>query len=185
MVTVRTVISVAASKGWHLFQMDVNNAFLQGDLAEESAHDHSLFTKKHETDIVIILIYVDDLLITGNSKFFIEEAKSTLHKCFKVKDLGELRYFLRIEVMRSKEGVLLNQRKYALELISDAGLSGCKPVATPMELNHKLTTVNYDNHVDRTDDAQLEEVGAYQRLVGKLLYLTITRLDIYALQYRF
>lgn len=115
----------------------------------------------------------------------IEEAKSTLHKCFKVKDLRELRYFLGIEVMRSKEGVLLNQRKYALELTSDAGLSGCKPVATPMELNHKFTTVDYDNHVGKTDDAQLEEVGTYQRLVGKLLYLTITRLDIYALQYRF
>ncbi|XP_019248790.1 PREDICTED: uncharacterized protein LOC109228063 [Nicotiana attenuata] len=71
MVTVRIVINVAASKGWPLFQMDVNKAYLQGDLTESlygftsSSHDHSLFTKKYGKNIVIILVYVDDLLKLG------------------------------------------------------------------------------------------------------------------------
>ncbi|XP_018631445.1 uncharacterized mitochondrial protein AtMg00810-like [Nicotiana tomentosiformis] len=95
-----------------------------------------------------------------------------------MKDLEELRYFLGIEVLRSQGGIVLNQRKYTMELISEAGLSGCRPVATPMELNHKLTTVDYDNHVGNTEDKQLEDAGKYQKLIGKLLYLTITRLNL-------
>ncbi|XP_070049065.1 uncharacterized protein [Nicotiana tomentosiformis] len=70
----------------------------------------------------------------------VEEAKSTLRTKFKFKDLGELRYFLGIEVMRSDKGLLLNQRKYALELISTTGLAAAKPASTPIELNQKLTT---------------------------------------------
>nr|XP_016453028.1 PREDICTED: uncharacterized mitochondrial protein AtMg00810-like [Nicotiana tabacum] len=65
-----------------------------------------------------------------------------------------------------------------MELISEAGLSGCRPVATPMELNHKLTIVDYDNHVGNTEDKELEDAGKYKKLIGKLLYLTITRPDI-------
>nr|XP_018623455.1 uncharacterized mitochondrial protein AtMg00810-like [Nicotiana tomentosiformis] len=160
MVTVRLVISIATSKGWPLYQMDVNNAFLRGD------------------GLVVILIYVDNLLITGSHPTLIEDAKMTLHNRFKVKDLGELRYFLGIEVLRSKNGTLLNQRKYALDLISQVALSGCKPAKTPLELNQKLTTVDYDVHVGKTGDLELEDVTAYQQLIGKLLYLTITRPDI-------
>ncbi|XP_018627094.1 uncharacterized mitochondrial protein AtMg00810-like [Nicotiana tomentosiformis] len=95
-----------------------------------------------------------------------------------MKDLGDLRYFLGIEVMRSDKGILLNQRNYVLELISEVGLSGCKPVSTLMEQNHKLTTIDYDKHVGNTGDALLEDACSYQKLIGKLLYLTITRLDI-------
>ncbi|XP_070014949.1 uncharacterized mitochondrial protein AtMg00240-like [Nicotiana sylvestris] len=95
-----------------------------------------------------------------------------------MKDLCELRYFFRIEVMRSDKGILLNQREYVLELISKVGLSGYKPVSTPMEQNHKLTTVDYDKHVGNTRDAPLEDVCGYQKLIGKLLYLTIARPDI-------
>ncbi|XP_070014235.1 uncharacterized mitochondrial protein AtMg00810-like [Nicotiana sylvestris] len=129
-------------------------------------------------DIVIILVYVDDLLITGSNISLVEEAKHTLHNNFKVKDLGELRYFLGIEVMRSDQGILLNQRKYALELISSTGLAAAKPASTPIELNQKLTTTEYDKHVGHNGDEELQDVGSYQRLVGQLLYLTITRPDI-------
>ncbi|XP_075091731.1 uncharacterized protein LOC142171910 [Nicotiana tabacum] len=132
-----------------LYQIDVNNAFLQGDLYEEwnikltdalvgagyqqSAYDHSPFTKQTTHDIVIILVYVDDILITGRNIFLVEESKSTLHNSFKVKDLGELRYFLGIEVMRSDKRMLLNQRKYAPELISSIGLAAVKLASTPIE----------------------------------------------------
>lgn len=227
MVTVRTTISVAASHNCPLYQMDIHNAFLQGDLMEDvymempqgfqkqgeykvckllkslyglkqasrqwnlkltevlldagysqSPYDHSLFTKRDGQGIAVILIYVDDLLITGNSRKLIQELKHSLHSRFKMKDLGDLKFFLGIEVMRSKAGILLNQRKYALELISATGLSGAKPANTPLEANVKLTTVEYDELTGATAYPMYKDVTGYQRLVGRLLYLTITRPDI-------
>uniref|UniRef100_A0A3Q7EGE7 Reverse transcriptase Ty1/copia-type domain-containing protein n=1 Tax=Solanum lycopersicum TaxID=4081 RepID=A0A3Q7EGE7_SOLLC len=120
----------------------------------------------------------NDLLLTGNSHQLIQELKDSLHSRFKMKNLGDLKYFLGIEILRSKTGILLNQRKYALELISDTGLSGAKPANTPLEANIKLTTVEHDELLGVTDDSVLKDVTSYQRLVGRLLYLTITRPDI-------
>lgn len=147
MATVRTVISLAALYSWLIFQMDVHNAFLNGDLSEEvymtlpqgfgsqgeqphkvyrllkslyglkqasrqwniklteafvqsgfiqSRHDYSLFTKSDGDAFVVLLVYVDDLMITGNDLGAIKKAQHALHQKFKVKDLGELRYFLGI-----------------------------------------------------------------------------------------
>lgn len=70
-----------------------------------------------------------------------------------------------------------------LELISKLGFSGAKPAGTPLESNLKLTTVEFDAAIGATDDKHLEDISLYQRLVGKLTYVTITRLDIsYAVQ---
>lgn len=128
--------------------------------------------------MVVVLVYIDDLLITGDSEAMIIEAKEILHRQFKLKDLGELKYFLGIEVLRSKQGVILNQRKYLLELISEAGLVGTKPASTPMESNARLTSVDYDAIAGVTGDVILKDATAYQRLVGKLMYATITRPDM-------
>ncbi|XP_059285072.1 uncharacterized mitochondrial protein AtMg00810-like [Lycium ferocissimum] len=110
-----------------------------------------------------------------------------------MKDLGELKYFLGIEFARSKQGILMHQRKYAHELISETGMSASKPAITPIDIHMKFTTKEYDNLINSQDssksstpdqsskssiDDPLTDQGAYQRLVGKLLYLTITRLDI-------
>ncbi|XP_070020272.1 uncharacterized mitochondrial protein AtMg00810-like [Nicotiana sylvestris] len=79
----------------------------------------------------------------------------------------------------SEEGILMCQRKYTLEMISEAGLLGAKPKYTPMEQNLKLTSTEYDECVQRTDaDEPLKDRNSFQRLIGKLLYLTITRPDI-------
>uniref|UniRef100_A0A3Q7F578 Reverse transcriptase Ty1/copia-type domain-containing protein n=1 Tax=Solanum lycopersicum TaxID=4081 RepID=A0A3Q7F578_SOLLC len=72
----------------------------------------------------------------------------------------------------------MHQRKYALELISDCGLGGSKPASTPLESGVKLTTVEYDEATAKTDDPLYANVTAYQRLIGRLLYLTTTRPDI-------
>ncbi|XP_015167794.1 uncharacterized mitochondrial protein AtMg00810-like [Solanum tuberosum] len=72
----------------------------------------------------------------------------------------------------------MNQRKCALELISDSSLSGSKTIATPVELNQKFTTCEFNNHIGGPPDPVLADPGKYQRLVGRLLYLTITRPDI-------
>ncbi|XP_059315470.1 uncharacterized mitochondrial protein AtMg00810-like [Lycium ferocissimum] len=136
--------------------MDIHNAFLQGDLSKE--------------------VYME--LPLGSSMKLIQELKSVLHSHFKMKDLGDLKYFLGIKVLRSKSGILLTQRKYALELISDSGLGGAKFASTPLEQNVKLTTVDHDKYTEKSYDPPLKDITGYQRLVGRLLYLTISRPDI-------
>ncbi|XP_070047460.1 uncharacterized mitochondrial protein AtMg00810-like [Nicotiana tomentosiformis] len=111
---------------------------------KQSHYDYLLFIRGVNGDTVIIIVYVDNLLITGNHDKLLCDTRVELQKKFKMKDLGELKCFLGIEFSRSKEGILMCQRKYALELISEAGLGGAKPSGTPLELNQKLTSVEYD-----------------------------------------
>lgn len=92
----------------------------------QSKHDYSLFVKKDGTAITLLIVYVDDIVITGNHAASIRALKDHLHAEIQIKDLGSLTYFLGIEVARSKKGLCLNQRKYALELIAETGMSGAK-----------------------------------------------------------
>jgi hypothetical protein len=94
-----------------------------------------------ETDhgIVIIVIYVDDLIITRDSDVDISNLKKLLKQKFEMKDLGELRYFLGIEVIQSLKGIWLLQRQYALNKLSEYGMMHCKPISIPLEQNVKLS----------------------------------------------
>lgn len=85
-----------------------------------------------------VLIYVDDLLVCRNDMEILVKFKDYLRRCFHVKDLGKLKYVLGIEVGRGDEGFLILQRKYTLDLITEVGLLGSKPFATPMEQHNKL-----------------------------------------------
>eukprot|EP00261_Vitis_vinifera_P039716 XP_019080959.1 PREDICTED: uncharacterized protein LOC109123988 [Vitis vinifera] len=134
----------------------------------QSRADYSLFTKKQGKSFTALLIYVDDILITGNDPVSIATTKKFLHSHFHLKDLGDLKYFLGIEVSASKNGIFISQRKYALEIIEDARLLGAAPIDTPMERGLKLS--------DKSD--LLKDQGRYRRLVGRLIYLTVSRPDI-------
>jgi len=98
----------------------------------------------------------------------ITQLKAPLHKWFQMKDLGELRYFLGIEVTRSKHGIYLSQRKYVMDLLKDSSMHNSRPVYLPMDPNTSLTQ----------DGSLLPDPASYRRLVGKLIYLTVTRPDI-------
>ncbi|GJW81123.1 multidrug resistance-associated protein 3, partial [Tanacetum coccineum] len=201
MSTVRCVIALSVTNNWPLFQLDVNNAFFYGDLDEDIymtipkgfvskdnknkvcklvkslyglkqaprkwneklvtilkendfvqfANDHSWFTKSKNNKFIGLLVYVDDIVVTENYVDEIDKFKSFLKSKFKIKDLGHLKYFLGIE---------------------EYGLLGCKPVSTPMEPNSVLP------YIPTKDDPFLDNITGYQKLLGKLIYLTHTRPDI-------
>ena len=216
--TVRLVIALASINHWFLHQLDVNNAFLHGDLHgyvymiipagvstskpnqvcklskslyglkrtsrkwyekltrllitngyQQATSDASLFTKKTFDNFTVLLVYVDDIILAGDSISEITFIKNALYQDFKIKDLGTLKYFLGLEVAHSQSGISLCKRKYCLDLLHDSGLLSSKPVSTPFDPSFKL-------HSDSS--AAFTDVSAYRRLIGRLIYLNTTRPDI-------
>ena len=96
-----------------------------------SESDHSVFSLTSARGKVLLIVYVDDIIITGDDQKGIDELKTFLQQQFYTKDLGKLRYFLGVEVARSKDGINLSQRKYVLDILQEIGLLGSKPVETP------------------------------------------------------
>ncbi|XP_040942307.1 uncharacterized mitochondrial protein AtMg00810-like [Gossypium hirsutum] len=137
----------------------------------QSTTDHSMFTKKHSEDFTVLLIYVDDIILTGTSSPEIMKVKQFLDTTFRIKDLGDLKYFLVLEVARTSQGIHISQQKYALKILQESGFIECKPAKTPMATKsvYKLTS---------TDGELLSDITSYRQLVGKLLYLTSTRPDL-------
>lgn len=135
----------------------------------QSYDDSSLFCYSRKGIQLCVLIYVDDLLISGNDSRMVQKFKEYLSKCFSMKDMEKLKYFLGIKVSGGPEGFFLSQRKYALDIIEDTGNLGCKPAATPLEQNH---------HLSKVESPLLYDPRKYRRLVGWLLYLLHTRPEL-------
>lgn len=116
-----------------------------------------------------MLAYVDDVIISRDSLFEFQSIKAILHSSFKIKDLGQLKYFLGLEIAHSSQGISLCQRKYCIDLLTDTGYLACKPVFTPSDPSCKLHTGS---------SVPYNDVPSYRRLIGRLIYLTNTRPDI-------
>ena len=118
---------------------------------------------------IIVLVYVDDLIISSDNHKAITEFKAYLHNCFHMKDLRILKYFLGVEVTRCSASIFLCQHKYALDIIAKAGLLGAKPSNVLIEQNHRLALAK---------DLPFPHPDQYRWLVGRLIYLFFTRLEL-------
>lgn len=180
LTTLGLLLAVATTKNWPLKQLDVNNAFLHGDLHEEvylapppglpllpdmSANFNALYMALSR------LVANDDLVLTGDDTEEIDAITTALHQTFKIKNLGNLTYFLGLEVARNSTGLHLSQRKYTLDLLQETGMLDCAPMATPMTHTSRLSA---DQGIPLDNTAASE----YRRLLGRLIYLTNTRPDI-------
>eukprot|EP00253_Pinus_taeda_P031088 PITA_31088 len=131
--------------------------------------DNTIYTKKEGKSLIILVLYVDDLILTGSDPNLINHLKSSLNKKFEMTDLGHLHYFLGLQVLQSKEGIFLSQSKYACDLLCFVHMEDCKPAPSPFQSGVKLSVSCTSPEVDAT---------LYRQLVGKLLYLTHTRPDL-------
>ncbi|XP_026450898.1 uncharacterized protein LOC113351037 [Papaver somniferum] len=172
--TTKTTISVDDSSSW----TDIPFARLHGDISKKlngnnlgptdipfvtSVSDTSLFIRRSAESVIFLLVYVDDIILTGSSMECIQSLMHTLHNEFSLKDLGSLSYFLGIEFTQLSNGLFLSQRRYIEDLLVRANMQGAKPVTTDL---HPV------------DSPLLSDVTMYRSLVGGLQYLSMTRPDI-------
>uniref|UniRef100_A0A2N9I0C7 Reverse transcriptase Ty1/copia-type domain-containing protein n=1 Tax=Fagus sylvatica TaxID=28930 RepID=A0A2N9I0C7_FAGSY len=217
--TIRAVLSIAVMNGWSLRQMDVNNAFLNGELTEtvfmeqppgfkdlskpnhvcrlkkaiyglkqaprawytalknailqlgfsNSKADSSLFIYSQGSTLCYFLVYVDDLVITGNNSLFVTSIIKRLGDMFSLKDMGSLHFFLGVEVIPTPAGLFLSQHKYIRELLAKTSMSGAKDVSTPLSTTQSLQLIDGTAAVDSSE---------FRRILGSLQYLSLTHPDI-------
>ncbi|KAM0053128.1 putative RNA-directed DNA polymerase [Helianthus debilis subsp. tardiflorus] len=216
--TIRTVLALVVIHGWKLHQLDVNNAFLHGDLTECvymeqppgfvnhnfpdhdcrlnkaiyglkqaprawfsrlsnfligygflcSRADPSLFFLHSPGCTMFLLVYVDDLILTGNQPSALQSFIQSLNSEFGIKDLGELNYFLGLEVTHHDSGIVINQSRYAVDILTRAQMLDAKPAPTPLSTNVSFVAAG----------TPFTDVTHYRSIVGALQYLTITRHDL-------
>jgi hypothetical protein len=133
------------------------------------ASEPAVYTRRQGSELLIIGVYVDDLMITGSSSNDIREFKLEMAKVFCMSNLGLLHYYLGIEVIQGVEGISLSQVAYALKIVEKCGLSECNHRQAPLENRLKLGLQSEEASVDKT---------LYRRIVGSLRYLVNTRLDL-------
>ena len=217
--TIRLIFTLAITHGWDVQQVDVNNAFLHGELQEQvfmpqptgfvnsqypshvcrlnkaiyglkqaprawfdklkhsliawgfqsSKSDTSLFFSRKNGQLLLLIVYVDDILITGGNSSEIKRLISHLHSQFGLKILGSVSYFLGFEVTRDKDCIWLNQRKYTIDLLQRTNMTDSNPMTTPMCPSTKLSL---------TTGSVFEDPTLYRSTIGALQYLTLNRPDI-------
>lgn len=134
-----------------------------------SKSDSSLFYKWENNHILLVLVYVDDIIVTGSNYQLVQQVIHNMQTTFALKDLGELNYFLGIEVSKTAAGVHLSQAKYIADLLAKHDMASCSPVPTPMSTGHHLT---------KSSGSPISNASQYRSIIGALQYVTLTRPEI-------
>ncbi|GJR30466.1 retrovirus-related pol polyprotein from transposon TNT 1-94 [Tanacetum coccineum] len=154
-----------APKAWY----DRLKAFLIKHEYKMGMVDNTLFTKKKSSNLIIVQIYVDDIIFGSTCQDMCDEFAKIMHDEFEMSMMGELNFFLGLQIKQMEDGIFFNQSKYIKEMLKKFGLEDSKPMKTPMSSDTKLTKDEECESVDSTK---------YRGMIGSLLYLTTSRPDI-------
>ncbi|GKD89693.1 retrovirus-related pol polyprotein from transposon TNT 1-94 [Tanacetum coccineum] len=154
-----------APKAWY----DRLKAFLIKHEYKMGMVDNTLFTKKKSSNLIIVQIYVDDIIFGLTCQDMCDEFAKIMHDKFEMSMMGELNFFLGLQIKQMEDGIFFNQSKYIKEMLKKFGLEDSKPMKTPMSSDTKLMKDEECKSVDSTK---------YRGMIGSLLYLTASRPDI-------
>ncbi|GKE41870.1 uncharacterized mitochondrial protein-like protein [Tanacetum coccineum] len=163
--------------------MDVKNAFLyekalyglhQAPIAwyetlSTNLLDRTLFIKRDKGDILLVQLYVDDIIFGSTKKSLCTEFEKMMHKKFQMSSMGELTFFLGLQVKQKEDGIFINQEKYVTEILKKFGFTDVKTSSTPMEAQKLLL---------KDEDGEEVDVHLYRSMIGSLMYLTSLRPNI-------
>ncbi|KAL0356283.1 UNVERIFIED_CONTAM: Retrovirus-related Pol polyprotein from transposon RE1 [Sesamum radiatum] len=154
-----------APRAWY---SRIDNYFMNQGF-RRSLSEPTLYVKRQGNDTLIVSLYVDDLIYTGNNEKMIHDFKEDMMKTFEMSDLGLMHFFLGIEINQEKEGIFICQKKYTETLLKKFKMESCKTVTTPLVTGEKYK---------KEDGSEKVDGSIYRSLIGSLLYLTATRPDI-------
>ncbi|KAJ9558487.1 hypothetical protein OSB04_013101 [Centaurea solstitialis] len=154
-----------APRAWY----DTLSTYLLENEFERGVIDKTLFIRRTKNDVLLVQIYVDDIIFGSTDDKMCKDFEDLMHKRFKMSSMGELTFFLGLQVKQKTDGIFLNQSKYVASMLQKFGMADAKPASTPMETHKQLTA-----------DAEGEEVDVhhYRSMIGSLMYLTASRPDI-------
>ncbi|KAJ9563127.1 hypothetical protein OSB04_008287 [Centaurea solstitialis] len=154
-----------APRAWY----DTLSTYLLENEFTRGVIDKTLFIKREKQEILLVQIYVDDIIFGSTKSSMCKEFEDLMHKKFKMSAMGELTFFLGLQVVQKEDGIFIHQSKYVKDILHKFGFSDVKPASTPME-THKHLTVD--------PEGQEVDIHLYRSMIGSLMYLTASRPDI-------
>lgn len=146
------------------------NSYLIDCGFKRSPNEATLYTKGSDNEKkLIVSLYIDDLLITGDDGDQIKKLKTEMERLFETTNLGEMKNFLGMKIHQSSKGIFISQEMYAKNLLKNFKMEGCKAMSTPLMANEKLS---------KDDKGARVHSSTYRSLIGSLFYLTISRPDL-------
>nr|GEU32622.1 uncharacterized mitochondrial protein AtMg00810-like [Tanacetum cinerariifolium] len=154
-----------APRAWYetLLTYLLNNRFHRGKI------DKTLFIIRHKDDILLVQVYVDDIIFGSTKKELCNAFEKMMHEKFQMSSMGELAFFLGLQVKQKQDGIFISQDKYVAEILEKFRFSEVKTASTPMETRKPLL---------KDKDGEEVDVHIYRSMIGSLMYLTSLRPDI-------
>nr|GEV61531.1 hypothetical protein [Tanacetum cinerariifolium] len=189
---IRIFLAYASFMRFFVYQMDVKSVFLYGTIKEEvyvcqplgfedphflkkftrfkgDTIDKTLFIKKVRDDILLVQVYVDDIIFRSTKKYLCDEFEQMIHKRFQISSMGELTFFLGLQVKQKDDRIFISQDNYVADILKKFDFTTLKTISTPMEPNKTLV---------KDAEAKDVDVHLYRSMIGSLMYLTASRPDI-------